>query len=101
MDINGAVPPGCQTPVEDSLIQLPPIDRQIALWACPVGVRVILDGPSDTSTEIRVGEQFGYRLIARKGDESDLKAGLSGMFHGRDAIGVVCCQGDQIDRAIG
>ena len=65
------------------------------------GFRRDLDGPSDASTEIGVGEEFRHRLIARESDESDLEAGSPGVLHGWDAVGVVGCQCDQIDRTIG
>ena len=62
---------------------------------------VISDRPSDVSTEIGVGQEFRHRLIARTGDESDLKAGSSRVLHSWDAIRVVCRQGNQIHGAIG
>lgn len=49
----------------------------------------ILEGPSDVAPEVGVGQKLRDRLIARHGDEGDLKTRASGVLHGRDAIGIV------------
>ncbi len=50
--------------------------------------------------KIRMREEVGRRRVARKNNERHLQPTAASIFHRRDAIGIIGCQGDQLHRTI-